>query len=236
MKTNRITWLLLACVVVAGLSAPAASAKAKKKKKTGPVVVGTDESGDWGENGPTADRSLAPLGNALAQDLVEASITMADAATVNFVIKVSSLPPTGGVPEITRYVWDMTVDGEHLELDGKFTNYTRGTCDPTAGTCPPPRNPGQAPFLVRGNCTVTGAVTTCEELGLVNATFAQADGTITVPVPLEMLGGKPGSKIVPGATIFGGVVTAIPSVYLSLNPYFPMDNLNGTGIFTVPKK
>ena len=39
---------------------------------------------------------------------------------------------------------------------------------------------------------------TCEEIGSVNATFDAASGTITIPVPLELLGAKPGSKIANG--------------------------------------
>ncbi|HEX2296247.1 MAG TPA: hypothetical protein VHN37_13185 [Actinomycetota bacterium] len=48
---------------------------------------------------------------------------------------------------------DFTVEGKHLELDGKFTNYSRGACDPAAGSCPPPVTPASSRFLVRGECT-----------------------------------------------------------------------------------
>jgi hypothetical protein len=72
------------------------------------------------------------------------------------------------VPEATRYTWNLDVDPTpHLvtedgsnpdlksfDLDGKFTNFSRGACDPTAGTCPPPRNPGLQPFVLRGDCGV----------------------------------------------------------------------------------
>ncbi|MGH2753518.1 MAG: hypothetical protein ACRDLB_03725, partial [Actinomycetota bacterium] len=164
-KTRRILAILAAAgLLVGAIQAGPAGAKGGKL-----VVVGTDAADDWGDN---VDPTLAPLGDALGQELVEASIQPADAKTLNFNIVVNSLPASGGVPELTRYVWTMTVDGELLQLDGKFTNYSRGACDPTAGTCPPPRDPGMGPFSVRGNCTDNqGAAVTCEEIGSVTATF-----------------------------------------------------------------
>jgi hypothetical protein len=219
---------LLAGAIIGG------SAEAKPKK--GPVVVGTDAADDWGSNAPAP--GLAPAGNQLGQELVEAAIEKVDATTLNFIIKVAGLPAPGGVPEFTRYVWTMTVDGTLLQVDGKFTNYSRGACDPTAGTCPPPRDPGQAPFMVRGNCTDNGgAAVTCEEIGLVKGVFDAATGTITVPVPMELLGAKPGSVIAhgiqPGSNFSG--VWAIPSAWAS-QADMPKDELVITKSYVVPKK
>ena len=230
MKTRTVTVIALVALVAASFAAPGTAAAKGKKAKKGPVVVGTDEAGDWG-----ADPQLAPIGDALGQDLVEASIGMADKTTVNFVIKLNSLPPSGGVPEFSRYTWDFLVDGESAQLDGKFTNYSRGACDPTSGQCPPPRDPGMQPFLVRGDCVTEGSVTTCQEKGLVNATFDAASATITIPVSLDVLGAKAGSKIAPATGTFGGTVAAVPSAFLSANN-LPLDALVATKTFTVPKK
>jgi hypothetical protein len=206
---------------------------AQAGKKSGPVVVGTDPEGDWGDGSNTA------VGEALGQDLTSATIGMADAATVNFVIGLKALPPSGGAPEVSRYSWDFTVDGEHLELDGKFTNYSRGACDPTAGTCPPPRDPGLQPFVLRGNCTVDATLpvnlTICEELAKVQAVFDAAEATITIPVPVEALGAKPGSKIVGIPGTFGGTISAAPSAFLTSSD-MPMDQLFTTKTFVLPKK
>lgn len=223
--------IVLTALVGAALFLPGTVANAKKKAK-GPVVIGTDPAGDWGSN---VDPSIGPVGDALGQDLTEAAI-QADGDTLNFVIKVNSLPAVGGTPEVTRYSWDLAVDGEDVELDGKFTNYSRGVCDPTAGSCPPPRDPGMQPFFVRGNCTVNEAnVSLCEEIGLVQAAFDPAEGTITIPVPMEMIGAKKGSKITPGVGIFGGTVEAAPAAFLS-SGNFPADILTAIKTYVVPKK
>jgi hypothetical protein len=228
MSARRFLALALAAALFAALGASQGLAKGKKAAS---VVVGKDAKGDWGEG---VDPTLGPLGDPLGQDLVGAAIGMKGKSTVNFIIQLSSLPPWGGWPEISRYTWDFNLDGKFRELDGKFLNYTRGVCDPTSGQCPPPRDPGMQPFFLRGNCTTTQNVTTCEELGVVQAAFDSGKGTITIPVPLKLLGAKPGSKIQPGANIFGGSISAAPSAFLTSGA-FPMDTMTVTKTFQVPK-
>jgi hypothetical protein len=205
--------LALFLVVITALS-PVFGARAE-----GPQVVGQDPAGDWASDF-TGDSSLAPVADATGQDLISASLDNSTAGLVKFVFGVTGLPANGGVPEAVRYIWIMKVDGQHMEIDGKFTNYSRGVCDPTAGSCPPPRDPGDAPFFVRGNCTTVGdQVGTCEELGLVHATFDPATATITVPVPLSLLSKKDCAEIIPDsdeASFPGGnSVLTIPSAFFS---------------------
>ena len=229
MKAKGLISLLLTGLVAAAIVAPAGVAGAKAGK---PLAVGTDPAGDWGA---AVDPNIGPLGDALGQDLVGAEIVQ-DGKNVNFVIKVNSLPPAGGMPEISRYTWNFFVDKTPLELDGKFTNYSRGVCDPTAGNCPPPRDPGQQPFFLRGNCgpndLVATTFTACEELEKIQATFDAAAGTITVPVTAAALKAKKGSKIIPGTNIFGGTISAAPSAFLSSSA-FPIDTLTATKTFVV---
>ena len=78
---------------------------------------------------------------------------------------------------------------------------------------------------------------TCEELGLVHANFDPGAGTITVPVPLELLKAKPGTKIAngtqPGSNFSG--VWAIPSAWASQGN-MPLDELVMNKTYVVPKK
>jgi hypothetical protein len=229
--SKKLLISLVAGVVAIALFVPAGAAQAGKK--SGPLVVGTDPEGDWGDGSNTA------VGDALGQDLVSATIGMADATTVNFVIGLKSLPPVGGTPEVSRYTWDFAVDGTHLELDGKFTNYSRGACDPTSGQCPPPRDPGLQPFILRGECRVEPTpvtnLTICEELAKIQGVFDAAEATITIPVPIEALGAKPGSKIVGIAGTFGGTVSAAPAAFVT-SSNFPMDQMFTTKTFVLPRK
>ena len=236
MKRTPLVALALAAALAAAIALPAGSASAAKK--SGPVVVGKDDAGDWGA---TVDPNIGPIGDVLGQDLTSASIAPAgDGKTLNFIIGVNSLPPAGGMPEITRYTWDFSVDGsEAMEIDGKFTNYSRGACDPTSKQCPPPRDPGLQPFLIRGACYVEPLVATnftiCEELARVQGVFDASAGTITVPVPMAAIKAKPGSKITGMAGTFGGTISAAPAAFGTFSN-FPMDLLTVTGTYVVPKK
>ena len=215
----------LAASLLAGPATVASAAKAKK-----PFVVGTDAVGDWGSN---VDPNLNPVGDALGMDLTSASIT-SDGKNVNFIIGVNSLPPNGGAPEVARYTWDFHVNGEYTEIDGKWSNYSRGACDPTAASCPPPRDPGMQPFLVRGNCSLVEGtnVQTCEEIGVVQGVFDTTAKTITVSVPMDMIGAKKGTKITAGTNIFGGSISAAPAAFLT-SGNFPYDTLSVLKTFVV---
>ena len=232
---KKILVVLVLALTVAALLVPSVSAKGKKKK-SGPVVIAEDEAGDWGSS---VDPTVAPVGAALGQDLTEASITMGKEGTVDFIIKVTGLPPTGGIPEFARYSWDFTVDGEAFGMSGNFTEYARGVCYPAhTNSCPPPRDPGTQPFYVRqGPCTIgSGGFSECNLVATAKATFDVASGTITIPVPLDAIGVKPGSKIGPGTnSVFGATVYASPAA-VSATPNGPHDTMTGLGIFTVPKK
>lgn len=232
---KKLTLFLLVLTLAAAIIAPTGAAAAKAKKPAGPVVVGTDDAADWGAN---VDPTIAPVGAALGQELVEASIGMADAKTVNFVIKVAGLPPTGGVPELARYSWDFTVNGSAFGMSGNFTDYARGVCYPAhTDSCPPPKDPGQQPFYIRqGPCTIgTGGLGECNLVATVQATFDGASSTITIPVPLEALKAKPGSKIGPGTnSVFGSTIYASPAA-VTANANGPHDTMVATKTFVVPK-
>ena len=233
MKTKLFATALIAALVAATLVAPAGAAAGKKKARSGPLVIGEDAAGDWGGN---VDATIAPAGDALGMDLVSASLEMADAETVNFIIGLNSLPSNGGVPELVRYTWNFQVDDEAFQMSGGYTEYIRGVCNPTTpNSCPPPRDPGSAPFFLRQGACLVGPDPDCHEAALLNATFDPAAGTITVPVPLEALKAKNGSKIIPGATNFGGMIYAAPGVFAT-HAALPHDTLAGTETFVVSAK
>ena len=229
MKRKPLVALLLSGLVAASLVAASGPASAGKgKKASGPQVIGEDPADDWG-----ADPALQPFGDALGQELTSAAIAMNGKDKLDFIIGLNSLPAIGGTPELSRYSWYLNVDGEEVQLDGKFTNYSRGACDPTSGQCPPPRDPGMQPFMVRANCAANEAnVTLCEEVGIVQAVFDPAKATITVTVPMELINAKSGSKITPGTNIFGGSISAAPSAFVTSNN-MPMDTLQVTKTFVV---
>lgn len=231
MKSKVFATALLVALV--GSLLAAVPTQAAKKSK--PLQVAKDEAGDWGCN---QDCSLNPLGDGLGQDLVGAAIEMADKKTVNFILQLNSLPGSGGVPEISRYTWELNVNGQQYQMSGAFTEYIRGTCNPTTtNTCPEgePRDPGSAPFFLRqGPCTV-GVEMDCTEVALLHAEFNPEDATITIPVALSDLKAKPGSKIAPGAgASFPGTIYAAPGAFVT-QANLPHDSMMVEKTFVVPK-
>lgn len=220
------------------------------------ALIGEDVAGDWGAEAGAPEAS--PAGSAAGQDLISASIEVSG-DVANFIIGVAELPEIGGTPEVTRYTWNIDLmngaqKAASLDLDGKFTNVSRGTCDPTAGNCPPARDPAvttDAPFALRGNCTTQGALpppsptpgtnlTLCQEFALVSASFDPATDTITVPVPVAALAAAAevcSFDIAAGTNIFGGFLSATPSAFLTSSA-MPMDfmepNFTEAGLVTVP--
>lgn len=237
MRIERhIRWLVLGLLIGALLGPEASMAR----EETPSRVMGTDRIGDWGRN---VSDGLGPLGDALGQDLVSAAIGMADADTVEFKIGLNSLPITGGIPEISRYEWEFKVDGTPFVLDGRFTNYVRGTCDIYDGQCPPPRapsDPTKHPFRILDDWEwgpVWAPLVVLHERGLVYATFDAETATISIPVPLELIDARPGSKIEPGVGIFGnnfdGNVMSRPAAWFT-PAQFPVDVLRTKRTFVVP--
>jgi hypothetical protein len=195
------------------------------------MVVGTDPAGDWGDG----SQEETTLGTQLGQDLTKAAIAIRN-HNVNFIIKVANLPPNGGWPEVTTYSWELTIDGRPYWLVGKYTDFSRQTCDPTYSGCPPqaPQEPGLSPFSVRG-CIESATVKQCTEVpgSPVSATFDASTGKITIPVPLSMLGAYPGALITPDQFYFRGSVAAYPEQADQMRT-MPWDELSVNKTFVVP--
>lgn len=250
---------LASALLAAGLAASALAAAPGDPDPTlnhpigawGATWVGTDDAGDWGE---ATNPDLAPVGAALGQDLENAWIRLGS-DDIDFMFEVSNLPSRpGGLPEVTRYTWNFDVNGVPLELDGKFTNYSRGTCDPTSGQCPPPRVPEERQFILRGLCetdtTLPMNLTFCQELAIVQATFDANEDLITITIPqsalitamnanldeADQIDGDtlpPCTVVGPAPNLFGGTISAAPSAYLTSSA-MPLDTLLVTEDFVTP--
>ena len=223
MAIRKLLGIALIGCVLGAFVVPATTAAAAKKKAKGPVVVATDPADDWGQ----AAGAPAPPGTALGMELVEAAIGLSsDKKAIDFILKLNG-PTGGGTPESVRYGWDFTVDGNAFMLAGGRTELLRGMCNPltTDPACPPnvgdPAKLTNFPFFVRsGSCTV-GA--DCKVHGVVNATFDATAATITIPVPLELVSAKIGSKVGPMAGTFGAIYAA-PGVLVTQNA-LPHDSI-----------
>ena len=168
-------------VVAASLGVSAATSTAGASAAS--VVIGTDPAGDWGD-----EPRLAPLGDALGQDLIEASLTRRDPDTVTFTMTFTNLPDSD--PTVTGYyLWGFDVGKSPRALV---------SCGNFVGECQEREN-----FVVLGKCTEKGHPVfgsempefDCERLGEVPGEFNSGTASISIPVPLEMMKAKRGSVL-----------------------------------------
>lgn len=255
MKPTRLL-IALSALLVLGLLPPLAADEHGESGyyPTEWVTVGEGQDDFTFAGG---DPELSVIGHELGADLSNGSIRMLDAETLEFRIELHKLPANGGTPEAIRYTWDFhvaDVDGDlqEAQLDGKWTNFSRGTCDPTSGQCAPPeampRNPGLQPFLFRANlqqaCLGTDATGSCtglnfsgyDDLAVIQADFNPAgDGadipaTITIEVPIDLFNQIEGvqldhcSEILPRPGLFGGMIESMPAAFISSSA-FPHDEV-----------
>jgi len=235
---TRKTYLsaLVALALLCAPLTPAGSAEMKgkkKKKKSGPVVVATDPADDWGAN---VDPNIAPAGAALGMELLEASIGLSqDKKNIEFILKLAT--SGGGVPELVRWGWEFSVDANAYQLNGGRTELVRGTCNPliTDPMCPPnvgdPAQLVDYPFFVRSGTCTAGA--DCKINAVVTATFDVASGTLTIPVPLDVVEAKPGSTIAPLGGLFGSIYAA-PGLLVTTNG-LPHDAISLHKPYKLPK-
>lgn len=234
MKLRATLAVLAVTALVVGILAPSGVA-AGKKKKSGPVVVATDDPADWGAN---VDPTIAPAGVPLGMEILEASIGLSeDKKDIHFIIKLAG-PSAGGIPELVRYGWEFSVDGNAFQISGGRTEFARGLCNPlhTDPACPPnvgdPTVLGNFPFFIRSGACTVGAE--CVVHAWVNATFDVAENTITIPVPLETVDAKLGSKIGPLGGLFGSIYAA-PGAVVTTNG-LPHDAISIHETYKIPKK
>lgn len=186
MISSLIRLSAAAVAMVIAIS-PAVDAGSKKKSRSSArrVVVGRDAKGDWGAN---VDSSLNPIGDALGQDLVLATLGSRDGRTIDFSITVNALPENSSVSAATTYSWQFQLGEEHFVL----TN-----CD--VARCSPEDSSTLLFELYRCSEETIGGTTvrTCDEL-ITSATAALvADkGLITIPIDAKTMGARAGGTIV----------------------------------------
>jgi hypothetical protein len=232
MKKLIVIALLSSLVGLMLVPGPQAVAAGKTAK---PVTVATDDPADWGVN---VEPTINPAGTPLGMELLGAQIGLAeDKKTVNFIIQLAG-PTAGGIPELVRYGWELTVDGNAYQLNGGRTELVRGMCNPlvTDPACPPnvgdPATLTNFPFFVRsGSCL---AQEECKVHVVVNATYDSAAGTITIPVPMDAIGAKLGSVIGPNGGTFGALYAA-PGALVTTNS-LPYDAIALTKTIKLPKR
>lgn len=191
---RRVSTILIAGVLLTGLIAPADAAKQ--------TTLWEDASGD-------ADLSQG-LGASIpgGWDLAEASVVKRG-ADLHFKVIHHDMPPTGSGPEVTRFLWNFTVDGKPYRFSVKSVDI--GKPDVAAGqtTERVGRVDAEGQFrLEDGECTTTSAgvnFVNCAPLEYLEGAWDlflppnPGSMSFTIILPLKTVKANPGSIIGPGA-------------------------------------
>jgi hypothetical protein len=222
MKPRLIALLVLGALI-------ASSAVAFARPKHAPTVVAKDSAGDWGAD---IDPALGPVGEALGQDLVSASI-VAHPDTIDFSLATTSLPAEAA--RAGAYVWDMRVDKTWWRLSSFVcdpSEYVSAT--PAAPASCAPDGPGvYFEVLECGTARLVNISANCSFRAAVESVVDTAAATITVPVPSALIGAKPGTLISPMDASASGAIVSGPVFPYGGSTVFPGDGMTWTKAFRV---
>ncbi len=184
---RRFSTILVAGVLVVGLIAPA-DAK--------PVQLWEDKAGD-ADVAQSSGQSI-PLGWDIISGAVEKK-----GANLEFTVTHADMPPIGSAPEMSRFLWNFTVNGNPYRFTVKSVDIGKPDIPAGQTTDRVGRVDVQGHFrLEDGNCTTTSAgvnFINCPPLEYLEGVWDPAAKSFTIILPMKIVKAKPGSVIGPGA-------------------------------------
>ena len=197
-----------------------------------PVTVFEDAAGD-ADVGQGAGQSI-PAG----WDLASGSIAK-NGANLEFTVVHHDMPPVGSAPEMSRFLWNFTVNGEPYRLTVKSADLGKpdvvgGQTNDRVG-----RADVAGHFRLEGECVTDSSLpvgrVNCPVLGYVEGSFDPAAMSFTVLVPMEMVKAKTGSAVGPGAANICTICWVTHVAERSLNNTI-IDTAAQAVVYKVPKK
>lgn len=199
--TPRMARLALALGVL--VAAHAAPAQAK------PKTVWEDPAGDT--MFPAPETQVGALG----LDIVGGTIERVG-DDLEFTVEHTEMPPIGSLPEAARFLWVFAVGKDNYRLVIKRADVGKPDVLANQTTERVGRVDVNGHFRLEGECTstTTGVLNAinCEPLAYLEGTWDPASATVTMVVPMDLVGAKPGSVIKAGG---GNALTICPICWVS---------------------
>lgn len=237
---RKLIAMLLATIMCFAVIGPAAGAKKKKSKPTGPVVVFEDAAADSGH--PSAAGPI-PGTEQGGFDMTKGTIE-AKGKDLIFYVEHSAMPSSGTLPEGFRLLWHINVDGEEYRFSIKSFDIGKPDVQAGSGTervgtvytdgiyrleqCTEEAAPAVLTFV---NCRPV-------ENGYLEGAFDPASKSVSWTVPMSALGVKKGSQITGGTS--GAASTSCMICWVahyaerSLTPHTIIDFATQATTFKVP--
>lgn len=223
---RRLGSIVLAGALLTGIVAQATAAPK-------PVVMFTDDSGD-------ADLGQG-LGGSLpgGWDLTEGSIAK-NGANLEFTVTHADMPPTGSGPEITRFIWNFTVNEKNYRFTIKSADIGKPDVAGGQTTERVGRVDLQGHFRLEDECgrdaTLPIQFVNCPPIAYLDGSFDPGAKSFTVILPLKTVKAKTGSVIGPGPDEICTICWVSHTAERSLSPTSVIDSATQTGSYKVPKK
>ncbi len=182
--------MLLAAVAMLGNLTSVSSAK-----KASAATVWKDPAGD------------ADLGQGLGYsipggfDITGGSIAR-DKDSLVYTVTHADMPPNGSLPEAFRFMWAFAVDNETFRLTIKSADIGKPDVSQGQTTERVGRLDLNGHFRLEGKCganvVVVGTFINCKPLGYLEGKWDPAKKTVTMMVPMKLVGAETGSVITAG--------------------------------------
>ena len=200
-----------------------------------PVNVWEDAAGD-ADAGQGAGQSI-PAG----WDLAGGSIAL-NGKNLDFTVTHHDMPPTGTLPEGSRFIWVFAVGGKDYRLIVKSVDIGKPDAVNGDGTERVGRADVAGHFRVEGDCvqdqSLPVGLVKCKTIGYVTGSFDPAAKSFTAEVPLALIKAKAGLTVTGGAGAAAGIcaICWIPHhAERSLN-LTAIDTAAQTVTYKIPKK
>jgi hypothetical protein len=221
---KKLTTVLAIAALTVGVIAPADAGKPTKM---------------WEDVADDADLGQG-LGGSLpgGWDLAGGTIVK-KGANLEFTVTHHQMPPSGSAPEFTRFIWNITVDGEPYRFTVKSVDI--GKPDVAAGqtTERVGRVDVMGHFRLEGECTTTTTgigFVNCPPLEYLEGTWDPGAMSFTIILPLKSVKAKTGSVIGPGPDQICVICWVSHYAERSLSPTTIIDGATMAATYKVPKK
>ena len=199
-----------------------------------PTGVITDAAGD-ADLGQGAGGSI-PGG----WDITEGGIER-KGANIEFTVTHADMPPTGSMPEATRFIWNFNVGKTPFRLTVKSADIGKPDPATQTGTERIGRVDINGHFRLEGECvtepnaTGTLSFVNCPVVGYFDGSFDPASKSFTAIIPMKALKAKPGSVISAGGDNICLVCWVSHYAERSLSPVTVIDAAVQTKSYKIPR-
>jgi len=230
---KKIATLLMMSALLVGVLAPADAAKPKSTKLWEDVADDADLGQGLGASLPGG------------WDLASGSVVK-KGKNLEFTVTHHQMPPTGSGPEMTRFIWNFTVDGKQYRFTVKSVDIGKPDVFGGQTTERVGRADVTGHFRLEGECVTDSTLpigfVNCPPLEYLEGSWDvfsppnPGSMSFTVILPLKSVKAKVGSVIGPGPDQICTICWVSHYAERSLSPATVIDSASQTVSYKVPRK